>query len=111
MAQALSRAGLLGQGGPGGEEPVQTEYLWPCNVAHWRMWQELGTQWRVGMSGATGMDYAGVRAHLEVAHGLRGKRLRKAWEAMRACEEGTLQAWAEERERQEAAKPTHHPST
>lgn len=104
MAQALARVGLLGQGGPG-EEPVQTEYLWPCNVKHWRLWNEVRTQWRMGANGATGLDYAGVRAHLEVAHRLTGKPMQKAWAAMRACEEGTLQAWAEARERAEAQKP------
>lgn len=60
------------------------------------MWQEVGTQWRVGMAGYTGLDYAGVLAHLKTAHGLRGTKLQKAWKAMRACEQGALQAWAED---------------
>ena len=93
----------------GGQQPVQTEYLWPCNVKHWAMWRELRTQWRMGMSGPTGLCYDGMRAHLEVAHGLRGKALRKAWHAMRACEEGTLQALEEDRQRKEANKPSAQP--
>jgi hypothetical protein len=44
----------------------QEEFLWPCNVPTWLHWQEVQTQWRVGgMGGATGLDYAGVRAYLD----------------------------------------------
>ena len=43
-------------------EPVVHEYLWPCNVAIWDIWCDLQTQWRHGMAGPTGLDYAGVRA-------------------------------------------------
>lgn len=78
---------------------MQTEYLWPCNLRHWLLWLELGTQWR-SKSSDGGLDYAGVRAHLEVAHGLRGKSLRVAWAAVRACEEGALLAWREAEQRQ-----------
>lgn len=74
------------------------------------MWCELRSQWRTsGMVSATGLDYASAIAHLRTAHGLRGKRLQKAWESMRACEQGTLQAWAEdaaERKKTEASRPT-----
>jgi hypothetical protein len=108
MAQALARVGLLGQGGSA-DAPVQTEYLWPCNVKHWHQWQELRTQWRVGMSGATGLDYASAIAHLRTAHSLRGKQLQKAWAAMRACEDGTLQAWAEAAEQKRNATPSTPP--
>ena len=107
MAQAFAATGLplaggadAGGGAPGG--PVRTEYLWPCNVKHWALWCELSTQWRFGPSGPTGIDYAGVRAHLEVAHQLRGRSMRCAWEAVRACEIGALRAWRDASERQRA---------
>ncbi len=77
------------------DQPAQLEYLWPCNVKYWAMWCELQSQWRVGMGGATGLDYAAAIAHLRTAHGLRGKRLQKAWGCMRAAEQGILQAMAE----------------
>ena len=31
--------------------------LWPENVQSLRLWLEVATQWRVGMGGATGLDY------------------------------------------------------
>lgn len=108
---ALATLGLLdGAGQP--DPDAQVEYLWPCNVKHWQLWQELRSQWRTGMSGSTGLDYAACIAHLRVAHGLRGKRLQKAWAAMREAEQGTLQAWAEqaERQRQQAPTPPSNPA-
>ena len=35
-------------------EPVD---IWPDNVAAFQIFSFLGTQWRVGMGGATGLDY------------------------------------------------------
>ncbi|OFJ47656.1 hypothetical protein BA896_000165 [Janthinobacterium lividum] len=31
--------------------------IWPDNVAAFEIFSFLGTQWRIGMSGATGLDY------------------------------------------------------
>lgn len=31
--------------------------IWPDNLAAFEIFSFLGTQWRVGMSGATGLDY------------------------------------------------------
>lgn len=104
----LANIGLL-HGADDAEPSAQIEYLWPCNQAHWRMWQELRTQWRVGMSGSTGLDYASAIAHLRTAHSLRGKQLQKAWACMRACEDGTLQAWAEAAEQKRTATPSTPP--
>lgn len=80
-------------------------YLWPCNVKVWALWQQVQTQWRVGVGGATGLDYAGVQAHLR-AIGLRGKHYSRAWRCIRACEAGSLEGWAEKRRLEEASKPT-----
>ena len=75
-------------------QPEQREaYLWPDNLKNWHYWQSVQTQWRVGMGGATGLDYAGVCVCLEHVHGLRGKALRKALVCIRAAERGTLEGW------------------
>lgn len=74
-------------------EPKPKAYLWPCNVGTWRHWCELQTQWRVGVNGATGMDYAGVRAYLDEC-GLTGDERRDVWAGIRACERGTLEGRA-----------------
>lgn len=74
----------------------ESHYLWPCNVGLWALWQDLQTQWRTGMGGATGLDYAGVRAYLEDAP-VDGHSRAEVWAAVRACERATLQAWAKGR--------------
>jgi hypothetical protein len=74
------------------------------------MWCELQSQWRIGFGGATGLDYTAAIAHLRTAHGLRGKRLQKAWACMRAAEQGVLQAWAEAADkRNKDSPPTNKP--
>lgn len=78
-------------------EPVRTLYLWPCNVQAWQCWQGVRTQWRTGMAGATGLDYAGVRAYLDL-QGIEGDALRSIFAGIQACEAATLAAWAEQRE-------------
>lgn len=83
-------------------QPAPTFYLWPCNVAAWRAFQALRTQWRTGMSGYTGLDYAAVIAWLRL-HGHRGKAARRLLAGIQACEAGALQAWAELREQQQNA--------
>lgn len=73
----------------------RTEYLWPCNLAAWQHWQGVQTQWRTaGMGGATGLDYAAVRAYLD-EHTLAGQERQDIFTGICAAERATLQAWAE----------------
>lgn len=60
----------------------------------------MQTQWRVGHAGATGLDYAGVRAYLDEAD-LAPDERRSVFAGIRACEIATLEVWADERERKE----------
>ena len=72
----------------------QEEFLWPCNVPTWLHWQEVQTQWRVGgMGGATGLDYAGVRASLD-DQDLPADDRKDIFKGIRAAERGTLEGWA-----------------
>ncbi len=58
----------------------------------------MQTQWRVGgMGGATGLDYAGVRAYLTGALRKRKKR-EQVFDGIRAAEAGTLLALSEKAE-------------
>lgn len=70
-------------------------YLWPCNVDAWRCWLDVQTQWRVGMGGRTGLDYAGVRAYLDEAQ---PADRAGAFRGICACERAVLDVWAENRE-------------
>jgi hypothetical protein len=90
--------------GPAGDEVL---YLWPDNVTAWRCWQELQTQWRVGVAGATGLDYAGVAAYLDEEQ--RARRLRRreragVWTSLRAAETAVLAVWGEQRRKRELQK-------
>ena len=51
-------------------EPVRTLYLWRATCRPGNAWKACKTQWRTGMAGATGLDYAGVRAWMDL-QGLR----------------------------------------
>lgn len=80
------------------EPEDETAYLWPCNVATWNVWCDVQTQWRhAGMGSATGLDYAGVRAHMDEL-GLLGDERRDTYAGIRAAECATLEARAERAE-------------
>lgn len=68
-------------------------YLWPETVPIWNHWQEVQTQWRAGMAGASGLDYAGVMAYLGAVEPDGEKRL-EAFEAIREAERAALGVWA-----------------
>lgn len=87
-AAEAAGAGDVGPAGAEGEEC----FLWPCNLATWNHWAAVQTQWRTGMAGATGLDYAGVRAYLADAVG-KPKRRREVFAGIRACERGALEGW------------------
>lgn len=82
-----------------------TAYLWPENVLAWHCWCAVQTQWRTGMAGITGLDYAGVRAWLLDAVPSDEDR-RDVWAGITACEHAVLECMAERREREEAQQQT-----
>lgn len=86
--------------GAGAQREDDTVYLWPDNLRAWDCWRELQSQWRVGMQGATGLDYAGVRAWLldEVPD---DQQRREIWRGIKACEASQLEVWAEQRQQSE----------
>jgi len=84
-------------------------YLWPCNVQAWDCWCSVQTQWRVGMSGRTGLDYPAVFATLRVVHGLRGEALREVFECVQAAELAVLEVLADRAEREAARQANRGP--
>lgn len=62
------------------------------------MWQAVQTQWRVGMAGATGLDYVAVLQLLRDAYPKRKKRL-EIFNDIRVCERTQLECWAEQRDK------------
>ncbi|MDP4300341.1 DUF1799 domain-containing protein [Leptothrix discophora] len=68
-------------------------HLWPDNVRAWGIWCAVQTQWRVGMAGATGLDYAGVWRVIESA-GIARRRRDAVFESLQAMERVALEEWA-----------------
>lgn len=81
----------------GGDKPEPQRdlcYLWPENVDTFNIWCKLQTQWRVGMSGASGLDYTAVAAYLRDVVGVKKKDLPERFEEIRAMEVAALNEWA-----------------
>lgn len=97
-AQALAQAGHLDL--VGNAEPAE-HYLWPDNLRAWQLWCAAQTQWRAGMGGRTGLDYAGVRALLDEEGLEPGDERRDIFTGIRACEAAVLEVWHEQAEREE----------
>lgn len=60
------------------------------------------------MGGASGLDYAGVRAYFDIIEVDPDKR-REFFAGIRACERSMLDVWAEQREQDAAEKPSGPP--
>lgn len=74
---------------------VREVYLWPDNVEAWKCWIGVQTQWRSGFAGATGLDYAGVRAYLDE---VQPEDRKAAFSGICACERAVLKVREEQRE-------------
>lgn len=73
--------------------PPPTFWLWPENVATWALWCGVQTQWRVGVAGATGLDYTAVLALLR--HRVQGRAAQQqAFDDISAMESVALDEWA-----------------
>lgn len=64
----------------------------------WLAWCGLQTQWRIGMGGATGLDYTAVLAYLRSVSRLRGDALQEAFEGIQAAERAVLEVADERRQ-------------
>jgi hypothetical protein len=81
------------------EGPVLEErepfYLWPENLAAWTLFMAVQTQWRSGMGGRDGLDYAGVHIVIDQHRAWRTRR-RRIFAGVQIMERACLQAWAEQ---------------
>jgi hypothetical protein len=96
QAFGLQRAEAAADAPDAGAECV---YLWPELVPLWQLWGRVQTQWRTGMAGATGLDYAGVRAALPLC-GVPRRKWRELFTGLQLLESEVLQVWAERAERE-----------
>lgn len=75
--------------------PDQKCYLWPCNLRTFYLWQCLRTQWRIGVAGRTGLDYAAVIAYLRDVACVKPKVLPELFASLQAMECAVLEVVAE----------------
>lgn len=64
------------------------------------------TQWRVGMGGPTGLDYAGVLAWMQAGNVAKRDRA-PLLEKLQIMERTTLAEWARKAERERSRTPRH----
>lgn len=70
--------------------------VWPENWETVLAFLACSTQWRTGMAGPTGLDYAGVEALLRL-NGYAGKERRELFEGLQIMEQAALSAMAKRR--------------
>ncbi len=92
--EALAAFGLQAEAPePGANQPDHDIplHLWSENWPVWCLWRDVETQWRAGVNGATGLDYAGVWAVIE--RRFRRKDRKTVFWLVQAMEEVTLAEW------------------
>lgn len=99
LANEMAAFGLVLQD-TAAPDTSETCHLWPENLLPWECWHAVQTQWRMGMGGATGLDYTAVLAYLKDGKGLHGKERREVFGLIQLCERETLKVWAEKREQE-----------
>lgn len=65
-------------------------------------WRAVQTQWRVGIGGAAGLDYAGVCTYLDRVVKGTPRHRRRLFQQLRIMEAAALDAWAQQREESRA---------
>ena len=80
----------------GAWEPDKELWLWPENRPVWELWLAVQTQWRVGMAGATGLDYSAVAAVMHL-QGVPRKERPELLALLRVLEGEALEYWAQQR--------------
>ncbi|HEZ1442680.1 TPA: DUF1799 domain-containing protein [Neisseria meningitidis] len=78
-------------------EEETTFGVWPCNWQAVQLFIGVSTQWRIGMSGATGLDYSAVAAVMECGN-IKSKKRKALLEKVRLMELEVLSMWAGEHE-------------
>lgn len=79
------------------EDPLE---VWPENIDAWAFFSgSCQTQWRVGMGGATGLEYASIIAALQFEH--EADKAKDLFWQVKHIERGALRAMADARKDQD----------
>ena len=71
--------------------------VWECNADALYVFESMATQWRVGMAGATGLDYAAMPVVMDMV-GVERKRRPEVFSSVRIMETEALATMAENRD-------------
>ena len=71
--------------------------VWECNADAFYVFESMATQWRVGMAGATGLDYAAMPVVMDMV-GVERKRRPEVFASVRIMETEALATMAENRD-------------
>jgi len=71
--------------------------VWECNADAFYVFEAMGSQWRVGMAGATGLDYAAMPVVMDMV-GVRKKHRAEVFASVRIMEQVALESLAEKKE-------------
>lgn len=71
--------------------------IWPENAQALKVFAALGTQWRVGMSGPTGLDYAAIPPVLDLLD-VKPEQRGELFAALRLMEQEALGAYRDGRQ-------------
>jgi hypothetical protein len=74
--------------------PEEEFAIWPENWQVFDIFLSMQTQWRMGMKGPTGLDYAALESLFRM-NGIRRSQQRDHLEAMQIMERAALKAMAE----------------
>lgn len=79
------------------DEQAQEDFeVWPENWDYVEMFLRVGTQWRTGMGGPTGLDYTAVLAVIDL---YQVEDRRAMFEALGVMEAAALSVWSEGRDK------------
>lgn len=94
VAEAMAALGIFC------EEPVVIEddefWLWPENETAFSIWLALQTQWLIGMTGPTGLNYSGVETCMRM-RGYSKKVQQQLFGSIQVMEQAALEEWASKR--------------
>lgn len=79
------------------DEDDSTIEVWECNADAFYVFESMATQWRVGMAGATGLDYAAMPVVMDMV-GIKKKSRAEVFASVRIMETEALATMAENRE-------------
>ena len=92
--QAMAALGFDPEDFDEGEFTIE---VWECNADAFYVFEGMTTQWRIGMAGATGLDYAAMPVVMDMV-GVERKRRPEVFSSVRIMETEALATMAENRD-------------